>query len=297
MYNEIEYDLTQLGLPNILFARHKRIPGAHPAPCVELHPFMAPLVIKIARARPKWTLVCDTYTTTPDGTKCAGKYEIYHGNEVLGRVWREYDYGRNCEVFCIDNKRLRAKRQRGSETRTKDLTKAFKLVTNSFGAKTSNELVSEAHKQLAAMGSSTLVSKRYEHISTQNRLHPLAMAFVRDKWEELRKYAQGHDPARLTDLDTFHDKERIHRDSEHMYTALSDGRGYVVVLRGNEYIISSGGNTKICAQSELTPYLRRSIGLLKLAENNSYVEGIGLKGIDRAIFILPEEPSSDVQET
>ncbi len=103
MYNELEYDLVELDLPNIIYAHRK---GGASRVKTETHPFLAPLLVKLAKARPKWKLVGTNYNVRPDNVVWANAFTVFEGNEELGTVRKDYNHGTGSDCFAIDNKRM-----------------------------------------------------------------------------------------------------------------------------------------------------------------------------------------------
>ena len=57
--NEIENDYIQIGLPNVFLEREKLKNAANPytAYDLEIHEFIAPLITRLAKARPQWSFI------------------------------------------------------------------------------------------------------------------------------------------------------------------------------------------------------------------------------------------------
>lgn len=283
MYNEIEYDLAVLDLPNIVYA-HKK---GQAVPMVA-HPFMRPLLIKLAKARPKWTLVGTRYNVRGDNeANWAHSFTVFDGNDELGTVSKSYNYGTSTDVFAIDNKRLSDKRQRGSATTTKDTNKAFKIITREFHGKTTEELVREASSTVFTVISSVSNTARNEYQNRVSRMSEACLSFATENWEQFAPFAREKGVGGVT-LDTFHEAKQGYDDTMQLARAADSREGMLVILRGNDYIIRRGEETSILSNEQLTPHMKRCIGMLKLADKGAFIPGMGVKGNAEAMYIMPE---------
>lgn len=281
MYNEVEYELIPLELPNIVWAVDRRFPSATPP--TETCPFMLPLITKLAKARPKWTLVGINHRVGNNGARQVTEFHVMEGNDVLGRIQREYNYGTSNYVYSITNERIDAKRQRGSSIRTKDVTKAFKVITKEFHGKTADEQLADARKTASAVVINNMNAHRYKFHKLTTDVQPKALAFAEDRLNEFRSFVGG------TLVDEFLEARQMYDYAEDMWTHQNAGTGIVVAIRGDEYIMSKGTEVRLVTSAQLTPHQRRAIGMLKLADVNTFIPGIGIKGSDSVVFIMPEE--------
>lgn len=295
MYNDLEYDIQTLELPNIVMAEKKG--GAHATTVTD--PFMAPLIMRLAKTRPQWRFIGTSRTISDDNNKpwLCHTFKVYQGNEQLGVILKEYS-GKHGSVFGMDSRRLAAKRNRGSYTTTKDVDKAYKLITSNFGPKTADELARETLVQVtrvASMISGTVVNKHSRHVTG---LYNISLNFARQNWAAFYDYALGNG-AKQEILDSLEeviaDREEVHR----MQTALdapagSPNAAYVITLRGSEYLVNHGDDKmNIWTTEQLPPNLKRSIGLLKLAERGEMIAGVGFKANDTDLFVFKQEESND----
>lgn len=290
MYNELEYDLAVLDLPNIVYAHKKGeiIP-------IVAHPFLRPLLIKLAKARPKWRLIGTRYTVRGgDEANWATYFTVYEGNEALGTIRKSYNYGTSQDVFAIDNKRMSDKRQRGNATTTKDVAKAFKIITREFHGKTTDELVREASNVLSTAISHVANQARSEYQGRVSRMSEACLAFATDHWDTFAQFAREKGVAGVT-LDTFHEAKQNRDDGVALTDAVNGRTGMLVVLRGDDYIVQHNGATTILSSDQLTPHMKRCIGMLKLADKGAFIPGMGVKGGPDAMFIMPE-PKGDEGE-
>lgn len=290
MYNELEYDLTVLDLPNIVYAHRK----GQTVPIVA-HPFLRPLLMKLAKARPKWTLVGTRFVTREDEPNRAVSFTVFEGNDELGTIAKSYNYGTSTDVFAIDNKRMSDKRQRGCATTTKDVNKAFKIITREFHAKTVDELVREAAGTVLSAVNLVSSSARNAYNHRVNALSAVMLGFAVAKWEEFASIARKTGVPESS-LDTFHDVKQLHEDALAMEYARMAKTGMLVVLRGNDYIVQRGDETTILSHEQLTPHMKRCIGMLKLADKGTFIPGMGVKGGPDNMFVMPEPQEAGIDD-
>lgn len=285
--NELEYNLVPLGMPNILYAE-KRDETPQPT---SIHPTLKTLVIRLAKAKPKWRLVSTRRNRYADGV-VAHHFTIYEGNEQLGTLWRDYNYSTHSEQVAFDNTRLRSNRQRGDATRTKDMNKAFKVITKTFGAKTTAELVAEGSKEALECARTVFNGAERNHHTALYTLTDAAQKFMVHKWEEFCLFAEA-EGVPTGALERLPVAAEVYADALKVDAALKDNNGSVVILRDAEYIVTCKSLTTILSQSDLSPHLKRCVGMLKLAEDKQFVPGMGVRANATTFFVLPEDSTGE----
>lgn len=295
MYSEYTHTLEPMDLPNMVFAHPKdTILSAIP---LDIHPVLKPLILKLAKARPKWLLVGERYALW-DNTRRAVRFAVIENGENLGTIKKEYAQGE--DKIGIDNKRLSDMRQRGHITATKDVNKAFKIITKQFHGKTVDELMRDAQQAVANQVSSIARDRASTYRQRVYSIQDAALAFALHHWDQFATFARGEGVARIM-LDTFHEVKEADAEGNALGLAhnhfTADGEagpnsaaGHLVVLRGNDYLIQRSKNeTTILTSDDLTPHLRRNIGMLKLTEKGTFVPGIGVKSAENVLFVMPEQ--------
>ena len=287
--NEIENDYIPLGMPNILFEQRKggATNSAEPvtADNTTIHPFMLPLMKRLAQARPQWKFV--TYRRSISDTSSTIKFnismfDVYEGSAKLGRIWKSYE--NRGDVISIDNDRMSSSRQRGSCHTTQDLKKAFKLVTKNFHGPTIAELVQETlEKTNSSVG--MLAGKHMREFEGKYRgLSNFLEAYTMKNWEHIKQLAidAGISPITLDGMAEAHQAKLATQD---IAVSLGTGKGATVMLRGDEYVVVINGVTSICDTDHLPPHIKRSLGILKMVENHTYIEGHGAR-VDKDKFFI-----------
>lgn len=288
--NDIEYNYIAMELPNILFEQRKSDAGAATPVTnsnTQTHPFLLPLMLRLAQARPKWKFVAQRRNLpTPDGRYALTSFIVYEGGETLGRIWKSYE--NRGDVVNIDNPRMQEARQRGNSTSTQDLKKAFKLVTKNFHGPTLNEIVKDAietaHNTVSVLTHRTQVDfyKKYGALSD------FLVAYTMNNWDHIKQMAidVGLSPASLDGMSEAYDAYKATRD---ISNTMGENKGATVLIRGDEYIVVREGATAIFDTDHLPSHIKRSVGILKMVDNQTYVEGHGARVSKDKFFVSAKE--------
>jgi hypothetical protein len=291
--NEIENDYISLGMPNILFEQRKggSTNSAEPvtADNTKIHPFMLPLMKRLAQARPQWKFV--TYRRSLSHTSRTqmfdvSSFDVYEGSAKLGRIWKSYES--RGDVICIDNDRMSNGRQRGSSTNTQDLKKAFKLVTKNFHGPTIAEAVAETlEKANNVVGG--LAGKHMREFEGKYRgLSNFLEEYTMKNWEHIKQLAidAGISPMTLDGMAEAHQAKLATQD---IAVSLGTQSGATVLIRGDEYIVVINGVTTIFDTDHLPSHIKRSVGILKMVENHTYIAGHGARVDKDKFFVSAKE--------
>ena len=281
MINELEYNYTPIGMPNVLVQERKD----EPQRATELHPSMAPLIIRLAKARPKWKIVAIRRAMRSNVPWLAHTFDVYEGGEQLGRI--EIAYKDGGDVFGFDCPRLSATRQRGYITMTGNVDKAFKTIIKNFGGKTATELLNEGEKAAHSAVHVAAGQKRNQFQFTANSINKQILQYVRANYDAFSEFAKANG-AGLSALEQFPDHYQEYLDTHEIMENYEDG--YVVLLRGSEYIVKDKhGAVNIWSSDTLPPHLKRCVGMLKLADVGQHIPGMGVRGSETALYVVPEE--------
>jgi hypothetical protein len=216
----------------------------------------------------------------------------------LGTIKKDYNHGTGSDCFAIDNKRMSDKRQRGNATTTKDVNKAFKIITREFHAKTTEEALREARETVRSRVTATAQKRSSTYQYKVYEMQDAAFEFAVANWEAFAPFARDYGVFGTT-LDTFHESRDAHREGEALkraYAGEEGSAGMLVVLRGSDYIVQHGSQTTILTQDQLTPYMKRCIGMLKLAEKGTFIPGMGVKAAPDTVFIMPEQKEDEASD-
>lgn len=291
MYNDIDNDIITLDLPNIVYAFPKGTAQEQQRDMTIL-PFLHPLILKIAKARPNWRLVGYDYQGHFAGAKAAKSFAVFEGGVELGHIARSHNYSTSQDVFVIANARIRSKRQRGEEVRTKCIKKAFKIVTSEFHAKTVTELVADSTSVVSNAVARAVAGPYNRRTNNRRAIEYAALDFAKGNWEQFDKFAREQGVPSVH-LDTYHEVEQDYAYADNLNGMYVKGDTMRVILRGSEYIIAHKDNTEILSSEQLSPYMKRSVGLLKLAEVNTFIPNVGVKASPDTMLVMREKGEAD----
>lgn len=285
--NEIENDYIPLGMPNILFENRKNVTNNTEVTAANttIHPFMLPLMKRLAQARPQWRFV--TYRRSLSHTSSTmmfdvSSFDVYEGSNKLGRIWKTYE--NRGDVICINNERMENNRQRGSYTSTQDLSKAFKLVTKNFHGPTVAEAIHETFDKTRSVVGGLAVKHRREFDIKYSNLSNFLEEYTMKNWDHIKQLATDAGISSMT-LDGMIEAYEAKLDTSEINNAISTESGATVLIRGDEYIVVINGVTHIFDTDHLPPHIKRSVGILKMVANHTYVAGHGAR-VDKDKFFV-----------
>ena len=127
-----------------------------------------------------------------------------------------------------------------------------------------------------------------EYTNYVSSLRSPALSFALENWETFKKHAAAHG-TNATVLDNFHEVEAMQIQAEKLSDSRKNGKHTIVMLRGSDYIMQrDDGEVKVVQSDDLTPHMKRAIGMLKLAEDGTFIPGMGVRGNANAFYILDE---------
>lgn len=282
MIDEFKYQYVPIGLPNVV-QEYER--DAQPAMGLHVDEFLWALIGRLAKVRPNWRFVARH--TMPPVHNTVKRFTIYEGHEELGWVRKSWS-GNHGDRYEYDCRRMNDARQRGYATATKNVSKAFKDITKSFGAKTIMELLQEARSWALQSAAAAVNRSVQEYTNYVSSLRSPALSFALENWETFKKHAAAHG-TNATVLDNFHEVEAMQIQAEKLSDSRKNGKHTIVMLRGSDYIMQrDDGEVKVVQSDDLTPHMKRAIGMLKLADNGTFIPGMGVRGNENAFYILDE---------
>jgi hypothetical protein len=252
----------------------------------EAHPMMRDLMAALATKRPKWT-----YEFFGRGNQQTGGHywvdnmRVMEDGVILGTVTRSY-YRETC--YGINNARMRAARERGHETRTKDLKKAVKHILTNFYLPTPTETVNSALG--AAREALTMLHARRERAyrEAKERINNHVMDFVFANWETFT--------AQLTSSEAITAADQLvsARDDVAAVAAInlarSNNTGTVVAMTGRVYYVQHQNEDffHTYTPDDLPVDMRSAVGMLKLLEPKQFITDVGMRVDDNTFYIIPQ---------
>lgn len=288
--NEIENDYIQIELPNVFLEREKLKNAANPytAYDLEIHEFIAPLITRLAKARPQWSFIATRVEHIRDRQVHAARmFLVFKGSTSLGKIEYEYSYGASRgDTVSITNDRISDKLKRGLSIKTKDMKKAFKVVVENFYGPTLDEQTSKAIKDInrVVYNQDRTAQVKFSEKYLSNTVQDFLPAFIVGNWDVFREaaVAAGID---ATILDGMPERYNAQLTAQLVSSQSATGGGSYVFIYGNQYIVQENGIKTILDTDQIPPHMKRSIGILKMLASNGHVEGHGVRAGPDKFFI------------
>jgi hypothetical protein len=251
---------------------------------------MQPFISTLALNHPEWTFNGSQGAWSHNFGKghCYAYYKfgvVEKYEEVCTLAMSVYN-GKN--VYCIDNFRIGKERQRGSGMRTKDMKKALRQVAKYVRRLDAVE-VSEGSKEKAeGVLYSVARGKSNQYESEWNTLvKTVLVPYATEHQQEIRKYAQDkHINYNFEALDTKREEASV---TKYIDDCHKGGKCLVVTRLDSGYAIRPNTGVVEVKQSEdLSDYMRKALGLLKLVQPSQVVEAVGLR-VDENVFLVVAE--------
>jgi Rps23 Pro-64 3,4-dihydroxylase Tpa1-like proline 4-hydroxylase len=167
-------------------------------------------------------------------------------------------------------------RERGSGMKTIHEKKALKHIDKFFGKKNLDEKLLDAKNQAQQCVNRVANDLASKFDWEWNRLDEVAKQFiVQEHWESFVDYV-GSNPQ--VDIHTMPERFERKLAGKQVRDALGKDEHYLVYVDGQNYaIFRKNEPTQIKVSEELPEFIRRSVGMLKLVEDNQIVSGIGCR--------------------
>ena len=248
---------------------------------LELHPFIEPLLYKVAESNPHWTLEQDHYNWL-NGKMVAADFKVINTatKEVLGDLGvdvRRSPSGRE-SVFSIHNERIQSKRDRGHSYKTAKLKDALKTIRKEFYPRTVKERVHTGLEQAQWYIAHALRSSQQELEDVKNSLGKVALSVVRRAhWDVFMQVLTEVAPElakKATDLDELIEQ---HNQMEAIHNNYSSKKLLTVIIDGDKYTVVDNADVRTYTSDDLPEQVKQQVGLLKLVEEKEVVAGVGLR--------------------
>ena len=293
--------VVTLGLPNIQY-----VASDIDARCgfieYEVHPDSKEYVEAVAQAHPDWTFT-GAYANKKrnslqpndieEGVAQVRNFRVTCKGEELGQIFIEYGSRRYEKQYCVRNFRVSAKRQRGDCAKTKDLKKALRTIDKEFKPRDIIEHADAGWQELRArMQIDTDEVIRKFHLGW-DRFAELIAPKVMERWEELARELCGD-----AKWSHWHREENKLKDLVGMYEAANKAKEYqknfmlVCVHEGAYAVKGAQHDSDICIyhEDDLPENLKCGIGILKLVDPNTFIDGVGMRSKDGMTFaVIPRD--------
>lgn len=250
----------------------------------KVHPFMLPLIQQLQLKRPTW----EFHASTNGNVNHSGdinhilhdSFDIHDNGEVLASITREYMGSSN--VFSVRNHRLAAARNRGSWTKRKNLKDMVPLIIKQVYPRTVSEIAHDKYKTSLSSANSTGYRARQLHTRAVERLSLPALSFLASRWEEFMAAPTGNSMADEAKANYFELLENA--EASRM---LETSPHWVLVERPRDIIVQTKDKEAYtCSMESLPDQVKMALGLLKMADKDTLINGIGIRTDVDTFFIL-----------
>ena len=263
---------------------------------VMMHQDLAPVFDKLMRDRPTWRFKSKEKmyagATTPITTK-ATRFTIYDGDEELGQLWRETHWRDDTVRYCFNNFRLHKERQRNSVSYTTKPEIAVKRIVKAFHMKTPSERAVDAQEAVRGIIGNIVQEAAWPVRKAKSLIEQEFYKYAITHWDEV-KHMLG-DKADKIDLPSL---AEAHDEAMLMQEAVSQGNGVNVQLEPNGTYstsrpVSGGYETHSYTDTTLPDYIRGALGLLKLIEDKTGIDGVGARVSATLYYVMDKKEEAE----
>lgn len=256
--------------------------------------FMHEFIYKIAIANPMWRFEATGVNRVRSNDVGGAEFElnsfdVYEKRELLGRISKDRNYTRRENVYCLRNKRIADERERGSELKTGNQAKALKAVKKYFSLAKPVEVIEDkigkAMQSLRAIERGKETSIDYVWMDKRREVKQ----YMLERWDEFLATLPNPKDYEINMLANVQEHEMVDK----MRRDAIDSKMYEVVAVDSTYYVRFKNDVKVVDSTSLPEHLRGKLGMLKLVEDGTVVEGVGYRAADDTFLISGE--SNDVQ--
>ena len=258
-----------------------------------IDPDMEPVLDRLLRERPTWRFKSTEHFYGHGGVRTATNFEIYDGDEALGRLWTERHWRDGTVRYNFDNFRLEKARQRNSVSFTTKPAEAVKRIVKAFHLKTPSERALDAFNDLRDTINKAAADNNWSLRKAKSSIERRLFDYAAKHWDEMKHHVTD-DPDKL-DFPTL---VQADRDAQEMSEAFSGQGGTVVRIESNgTYMMARKADNGFAIEtfndSTLPDHVRGTLGLLKMLDDKSYVPGVGARANAKLYFVMDKKGESN----
>lgn len=254
------------------------ITGRHGSAVV--HADMTRFIDALRAKRPTWRFKSTEYVHGVEGFRLMN-FDVYEGNEQLGRVWLESHWRSGITRYCLNNHRLEAARQRGGGSFSTKVAVATKKVLDSFSVKSLTELAISTNKSMYEVVQYAAITRNTNALLARRKAAEALGDYIVDNWEQLRGYAGNAGKANLPEL------RQLEVEASAIRHAYMNNGGTKVAMHGEQLLMwRDKDDAKLVGWGALTDKQRANLGILKLVDNKTLIDGIGMRTDTDTFFLL-----------
>lgn len=258
-----------------------------------VHEFMVPLINELSLKRPMWTFVSRSSSVLSDNSVWHyARFQVRVGDEIIGEIDMDNNWRDGSKSYEFDCRQLRAKRTRGSSTKTKDLKKATKLITENFRELSYGEHAHKAEQLTKQAAYRVQSSRKYAFSQLEAKARPEVMGFLRKHWSEF--VGSILDSKLQSELAGMLDAYDEARAADAINAAIGT-KGTFIKLVDGKYVATRYGDNEVHVYTNetLPSDLRGNMGALKLVNKDMVIPDIGVRGDEDSFYLLPMEVTDE----
>jgi hypothetical protein len=256
-----------------------------------IQPELEPVIDKLLRERPTWRFKSTEPFYRQTGVRTATNFQIYDGDEGLGRLWTERDWRNGSTRYNFSNSRLEKSRMRSGPSFTTKPAEAAKRIVKAFHLKTPSERASEAFSTVGIALQKVVNDDNWRMRKATFAIEEQLFAYAIKHWDEMKVHL-----ATDTTLD-FPALVQAERESQGMRAAFDGRDGVTVRVETNSsYLVSRRSDGGYVAEtyndSTLSDHLRGALGLLKLVDDGTAIPNVGIRVDANLYFVMDKKGES-----
>jgi len=251
---------------------------------------LEPVLGKLVKKRPTWRFKATDQLSGASGVHALNTFEIYEGDEPLGRLWTEWHWSTGAIRFYFSNFRVDAARVRSKSAFTTKPEEAVKRIVKAFHLKTPSERAADTFRTVGGTVHKAWADAEWPLRRAEDEVRKALLDYAYKHWDEIKTLASLEPTLDLPALRQ-HQNEAV--DLKNAFSA-SDGGGVTVRIEANSsYSVSRKTNTGFAVEtyndSTLPDHLRGSLGLLKMVDNGNLIPGVGVRSDANHYFVIDKK--------
>ncbi len=250
-------------------------------------PELQDIIDRLMKKRPTWRFKSTSHGSSGYALELVN-FEIWDAEEKLGSMWRESHWRDGSYRIYFENFRLSASRKRRSSNYTTKPYVAAKRILEAFHLKTPSERAAALHSEVNSKRGEITREGSWPLQRAQGTINKLMQEYAVRNWDTLKPLlGPGAADIDLTALVREDEKmKRLTKRCE-MGAAINlriEGNGTYLTMR-------PGANVEIetFTDATMSDHICGALGLLKLLEDGTYVEGVGMRVDARTYLIMDKE--------
>ena len=265
----------------------------------KVHPFMVPLIEALQHKRPHWEFEASSagnvnYTDGANENPIVlhTMFDIWDNGEKLGSIYREYKG--SGAVYAARSHRIAAKRQIGTSKMSKHLKTIVSEVLKECYPRTLVEIADEKYKKSHELMKQATYKDRRDHMHSIDIMRDSMVAYLASdgRWAEFEAVPDKPNVMQAKAMyTTLAQKARVAADlastPDHM----------VLVERPRDFIVKAFDKPPYSSSLDALPdHVKTALALLKMADNNTIIEGIGIRTAEDTFYIITKKVDTQPQE-